>query len=41
VYPLLDTESTTEPVPIYQPETEPKPGERKTEPSQKKRWWPF
>jgi serine/threonine protein phosphatase PrpC len=41
VYPLLDTESTTEPVPIYQPETEPKASERPTEPSQKKKWWPF
>ncbi|MEK7667777.1 MAG: Stp1/IreP family PP2C-type Ser/Thr phosphatase [Gemmatimonadota bacterium] len=48
VYPLLDTESTTEPVPIYKPESEPekKPSERKTEPvpkepAPKKKWWPF
>jgi serine/threonine protein phosphatase PrpC len=43
VYPLLDTESTTEPVPIYQPEPAPeaKPSERKTEPAQKKKWWSF
>jgi serine/threonine protein phosphatase PrpC len=43
VYPLLDTESTTEPVPIYRPEPAPevKPSERKTEPAQKKKWWPF
>ncbi len=45
VYPLLDTESTTEPVPVYKPEdqggrrTEPAP--RTTEPSGKKKWWPF
>jgi len=41
VYPLLDTESTTEPVPIYQPEPTPKPSERKTDPTPKKKWWPF
>ena len=50
VYPLLDTESTTEPVPIYQPEAVTEVVERKTEPSQrrlsepapkKKNWWPF
>jgi len=45
VYPLLDTESTTEPVPIYKPVSDPKPSERKTEPVQpeppKKKWWPF
>ena len=46
VYPLLDTESTTEPVPIYQPEID--TGSRKTVPApapvappQKKKWWPF
>ena len=45
VYPLLDTESTTEPVPVYKPEevagrktetTNPKP-----DPGPKKKWWPF
>jgi len=50
VYPLLDTESTTEPVPIYQPDAVTEVVERKTEPSQKpkpepapkkKNWWPF
>ena len=50
VYPLLDTESTTEPVPIYQPEPVTEVVERKTAPSQKprtepaqkkKNWWPF
>jgi len=47
VYPLLDTESTTEPVPIYTPVSDPKLAERKTEPTQppeppqKKKWWPF
>lgn len=46
VYPLLDTESTTEPVPIYQPDAARGAGERKTEPAQKepaskKKWWPF
>ena len=41
VYPLLDTESTTEPVPIYQPEAVTQVVERPTEPSQKKKWWPF
>ncbi len=48
VYPLLDTESTTEPVPIYKPESV--ESGRKTEASvtpppaaapQKKKWWPF
>ncbi|MDP3772842.1 MAG: Stp1/IreP family PP2C-type Ser/Thr phosphatase [Gemmatimonadales bacterium] len=46
VYPLLDTESTTEPVPIYQPETD--SSARRTEAvappqpaPQKKKWWPF
>jgi protein phosphatase len=48
VYPLLDTESTTEPVPVYQPEAD--GGARKTEaapppppppPAPKKKWWPF
>jgi protein phosphatase len=53
VYPLLDTESTTEPVPVYKPEDA---ASRKTEPAQKnpdspeakdagggnkKKWWPF
>jgi protein phosphatase len=44
VYPLLDTESTTEPVPVYKPEAAPG---RKTEPtnrlpeSNKKKWWQF
>jgi PPM family protein phosphatase len=45
VYPLLDTESTTEPVPVYKPED---PAGRKTEPStaktesaEKKKWWRF
>jgi protein phosphatase len=53
VYPLLDTESTTEPVPVYRPEeqaserkTDPAP-DRKTDPAQgkkpdaKKKWWQF
>jgi len=53
VYPLLDTESTTEPVPVYRPEeqasgrkTEQVPG-RKTDPAQdkkpdaRKKWWQF
>jgi serine/threonine protein phosphatase PrpC len=44
VYPLLDTESTTDPVPVYKPETAAdrpsEPGNRKTEPV-KKKWWPF
>lgn len=41
VYPLLDTESTTEPVPIYKPEND--ASARKTEqaPQPKKKWWPF
>ncbi len=44
VYPLLDTESTTEPVPVYKPEdaanrkTEAAPQKAKPE---KKKWWPF
>ncbi len=44
VYPLLDTESTTDPVPIYKPEER---ASRKTEPGidkteqGKKKWWPF
>lgn len=50
VYPLLDTESTTEPVPVYRPENAPtQVSERKTEPAAKpaeepapkKKWWPF
>ena len=50
VYPLLDTESTTEPVPVYRPEEAPPPSERKTEPAAKpeaddpapkKKWWQF
>ncbi len=50
VYPLLDTESTTEPVPIYKPEAVTEVVERKTEPTpkprtdtaqKKKGWWPF
>ena len=44
VYPLLDTESTTDPVPIYKPEERPsrktEPGIDKTEQG-KKKWWPF
>jgi serine/threonine protein phosphatase PrpC len=44
VYPLLDTESTTDPVPIYKPEAEAgrktEPAIRKAEPA-KKKWWPF
>jgi serine/threonine protein phosphatase PrpC len=44
VYPLLDTESTTDPVPIYKPEAEAgrktESASRKTEPG-KKKWWPF
>jgi protein phosphatase len=51
VYPLLDTESTTEPVPVYKPEDD--PSKRKTEPgaeprdkrpterTDKRKWWPF
>ena len=44
VYPLLDTESTTDPVPVYKPEdasnrkTEAAP--QKSDPG-KKKWWPF
>jgi protein phosphatase len=44
VYPLLDTESTTDPVPIYKPEGEAgrktQPVDQRTEPV-KKKWWPF
>ena len=44
VYPLLDTESTTEPVPVYQPEDvagrKTEPTKRKTDPGRKK-WWLF
>jgi len=44
VYPLLDTESTTDPVPIYKPEAEAgrktQPVIQRTEPG-KKKWWPF
>jgi len=44
VYPLLDTESTTEPVPVYKPEEAPgrktEPKTRKTDPG-KKKWWQF
>jgi serine/threonine protein phosphatase PrpC len=44
VYPLLDTESTTEPVPVYKPEDPParktEPTTRKTDPG-KKKWWQF
>jgi len=44
VYPLLDTESTTEPVPVYKPEEAPgrktEPTTRKTDPG-KKKWWQF
>ena len=44
VYPLLDTESTTDPVPIYKPEAEAgrktQPVDQRTEPG-KKKWWPF
>ncbi len=45
VYPLLDTESTTEPAPVYKPEDA---ASRKTEPATQpasepgtKKWWPF
>lgn len=47
VYPLLDTESTTEPVPVYNPAEPAASSERKTEPAKpieeapKKKWWPF
>ncbi len=45
VYPLLDTESTTEPVPVYKPEDgaqrKTEPAGRTTDPSGKKKWWPF
>ena len=44
VYPLLDTESTTEPVPVYKPEAaagrKTEPTTRKTDPGRKK-WWLF
>jgi protein phosphatase len=44
VYPLLDTESTTEPVPVYKPEDAPartiETTTRKTDPG-KKKWWQF
>jgi protein phosphatase len=44
VYPLLDTESTTEPVPVYKPEEAPgrktEPTTRVTDPGRKK-WWKF
>lgn len=44
VYPLLDTESTTEPVPVYKPEEAParttETTTRKTDPGRKK-WWQF
>jgi protein phosphatase len=44
VYPLLDTESTTEPVPVYKPEEaggrKTEPATRKTDPGRKK-WWLF
>jgi protein phosphatase len=44
VYPLLDTESTTEPVPVYNPEEtagrKTEPTTRKTDPGRKK-WWLF
>ena len=44
VFPLLDTESTTDPVPVYDPEDaasrKTEPATRETEPS-KKKWWPF
>ena len=44
VYPLLDTESTTEPVPVYKPEDAPsrttESSARKTDPGRKK-WWQF
>ena len=45
VYPLLDTESTTDPVPVYKPEDD--APSRKTESATrktdetKKKWWPF
>jgi len=45
VYPLLDTESTTEPVPVYKPEDaasrKTEPAANKTEPGNKKKWWRF
>ena len=44
VYPLLDTESTTDPVPVYKPEDEAtrttEAAPRKSDPG-KKKWWPF
>ena len=52
VYPLLDTESTTEPVPVYRPEEKTiataRPEDAPTQPvpvpppsAVKKKWWPF
>ena len=45
VYPLLDTESTTEPVPVYKPEDtagrKTDPSTTTTEPGNKKKWWRF
>ena len=45
VYPLLDTESTTEPVPVYKPEDQSgrqsQPAPRTTESGGKKKWWRF
>jgi len=45
VYPLLDTESTTEPVPVYKPEENAGKTEtmsaKKPEHGPKKKWWPF
>jgi PPM family protein phosphatase len=45
VYPLLDTESTTEPVPVYKPEDaaghQTAPKTTKTEHAGKKKWWRF
>jgi PPM family protein phosphatase len=44
VYPLLDTESTTEPVPVYKPEDAPRrtsaPAAPKSE-ADRKKWWQF
>jgi serine/threonine protein phosphatase PrpC len=45
VYPLLDTESTTEPVPVYRPEEtttrDTQPMARKSDQGSRKKWWPF
>ena len=47
VYPLLDTESTTEPVPVYRPEAKPEDATTQAVPvqppsaSKKNKWWPF